>query len=134
MTQRSDQALIRAARDAREHAHAPYSGYAVGAAVRTRSGRIFTGCNIENASFGATVCAERVALWKAVSEGERDFDALAVVTLNGGSPCGLCRQVMAEFAPEMRIIIADLQGNFRETTVEDLLPDRFRPEDIVTED
>ena len=133
MTQRSDQALIRAARDAREHAHAPYSGYAVGAAVRTRSGRIFTGCNIENASFGATVCAERVALWKAVSEGERDFDALAVVTLNGGSPCGLCRQVMAEFAPEMRIIIADLQGNFRETTVEDLLPDRFRPEDIVTE-
>ncbi len=134
MTRRSDQALIRAARDAREHAHAPYSGYAVGAAVRTRSGRIFTGCNIENASFGATVCAERVALWKAVSEGERDFDALAVVTLNGGSPCGLCRQVMAEFAPEMRIIIADLQGNFRETTVEDLLPDRFRPEDIVTED
>jgi len=129
-----DEALIAVAQRAREHAYAPYSGYAVGAAVRTRSGRVFTGCNVENASYGATVCAERVALWKAVSEGERDFEAIAVVTLNGGSPCGPCRQVMAEFAPDMRVIIADVHGNARVTTVRELLPDRFKPEDVVGEE
>lgn len=131
MSRDLDEALIAAARRAREHAYAPYSGYAVGAAVRTRSGRVFTGCNVENASYGATVCAERVALWKAVSEGERDFEAIAVVTLNGGSPCGLCRQVMAEFAPDMRVIVADIHGNARVTTVHELLPDRFGPEDVL---
>ncbi|HEX77544.1 MAG TPA: cytidine deaminase [Dehalococcoidia bacterium] len=129
-----DEALIAVAQRAREHAYAPYSGYAVGAAVRTRSGRVFTGCNVENASYGATVCAERVALWKAVSEGERDFEAIAVVTLNGGSPCGPCRQVMAEFAPDMRVIIADVHGNARVTTVRELLPDRFKPEDVMGEE
>jgi len=105
----------------------------VGAAVLTRSGRVFTGCNIENASYGATVCAERVALWKAVSEEEREFEAIAVVTANGGSPCGICRQVMAEFGPDMRVIIADIHGNMRVTRVKDLLPDQFRPDDIMVE-
>ncbi len=124
-------ALVEAARAARARAYAPYSRYAVGAAVLTRAGRIFTGCNIENATYGATVCAERVALWKAVSEGERDLVAIAVVTENGGSPCGICRQVMAEFGPDMRVLIADVAGNVRETTVQALLPDRFGPEDLL---
>ena len=103
----------------------------MGAAVLTASGRIFTGCNVENASFGATVCAERVALWKAVSEGEREFVAIAVVTVNGGSPCGMCRQVMAEFAPRALVIVADQVGRRRTLTVEELLPDRFRPDDLL---
>ncbi len=132
MSQLPESSLVAAARAARERSYAPYSHYAVGAAVLTRSGRVFTGCNIENASYGATVCAERVALWKAVSEGEREFEAIAVVTANGGSPCGICRQVMAEFRPDMKVIIADISGNVRATTVRDLLPDRFRPDDIVT--
>jgi cytidine deaminase len=125
--------LVTAARAARLRAYAPYSHYLVGAALLTHAGRIFTGCNVENASYGATVCAERVALWKAISEGERDFAAIAVVTINGGSPCGVCRQVMAEFAPGMTVIVADLKGQARIAMVQDLLPDRFHPEDIVIE-
>lgn len=123
--------LIAAAANAREHSYSPYSRYAVGAAVLASSGRIFTGCNVENASFGATVCAERVALWKAISEGEREFVAIAVVTINGGTPCGLCRQVMAEFAPRALVIVADQAGRRRTMTVEDLLPNRFRPDDLL---
>lgn len=123
--------LIAAAANARVHSYSPYSRYAVGAAVLTSSGRIFAGCNVENASFGATVCAERVALWKAVSEGEREFVAIAVVTVNGGSPCGLCRQVMAEFAPRALVIVVDQAGRRRTMTVEELLPDRFRPDDLI---
>ncbi|MCS7219974.1 MAG: cytidine deaminase [Anaerolineae bacterium] len=125
-------ALIAAAQAARAHSYSPYSRYAVGAAVLTRAGQVFTGCNIENASYGATVCAERVALWKAVSEGERDFEAIAIVTDNGGSPCGICRQVMVEFAPTMKVIIADTSGNVRVTTVDDLLPDRFTADDLIS--
>ncbi len=131
MIETHENELIAAAANARAHSYAPYSRYAVGAAVLTSSGRIFTGCNVENASFGATVCAERVALWKAVSEGEREFVAIAVVTVNGGSPCGLCRQVMAEFAPRALVIVADQAGRRRMMTVEELLPDRFRPDDLV---
>ncbi len=89
-----------------------------------------TGCNIENASFGLTVCAERVAIWKAVSEGETDFLALAVVTSIDGSPCGACRQVMAEFALDMPVIIADLQQVHRIATVAELLPGAFTPDDL----
>ncbi len=133
MSDTPDAALIAAAQAARVHSYSPYSRYAVGAAVLTRSGQVFTGCNIENASYGATVCAERVALWKAVSEGEREFEAIAIVTANGGSPCGICRQVMAEFAPAMRVIIADTSGNVRVTAVKDLLPDRFTAGDLVSE-
>ena len=122
--------LVEAARLARQSAYAPYSHFAVGAAVLTRSGKVVTGCNIENASFGLTVCAERVAIWKAVSEGETNFLALAVVTSIDGSPCGACRQVMAEFALDMPVIIADLQQVHRIATVAELLPGAFTPDDL----
>lgn len=117
--------LVQHALQAYDLSYSPYSNYPVGAALLTRSGRVITGCNIENASYGLTVCAERVAIWKAVSEGETEFVALAVVTGNGGSPCGACRQVMAEFAPRMPVVIADTTGGRRVTTVSDLLPDVF---------
>jgi cytidine deaminase len=123
-------ALIRAAHDARRHAYAPYSGYTVGAALLTVNSRIVTGCNVENASYPAGICAERVALTKAVSEGERDFVALAVATSNGGAPCGICRQVLNEFAPDLLIFIADEQGNVEETTLDALLPSAFGPNDL----
>ena len=122
--------LVEAARHARQSAYAPYSRFAVGAAILTRSGKVVTGCNIENASFGLTVCAERVAIWKSVSEGETDFVALAVVTSIDGSPCGACRQVMAEFALDMPVIIADLQQVHRIATVAELLPGAFTPDDL----
>lgn len=122
--------LVDVARLARQAAYAPYSHFAVGAALLTRSGRVVTGCNIENASFGLTVCAERVAIWKAVSEGEADFEAIAVVTSIDGSPCGACRQVMAEFALDMPVIIADLQQVHRIATVAELLPGAFTPDDL----
>ncbi len=117
--------LIASAAAARERAYAPYSGYKVGAALRGKSGRVYTGCNVENAAYGSSMCAERTAIFKAISEGEREFEAIAVVTENGGSPCGACRQVMMEFAPGMTVIIADTQGQARVTTVRDLLPDEF---------
>jgi cytidine deaminase len=123
-------ALVRAAQQARQHAHSPYSGYAVGAAVQTRSGKTFTGVNVENASSGLTVCAERVAIWKAVSEGEPDIVALAVVTEDGASPCGACRQVLHEFGPRATVYLADPNGATRETTAGDLLPDPFGPESL----
>lgn len=122
--------LVAAAREARQAAYAPYSRFAVGAAVLTRSGRVVQGCNIENASFGLTVCAERVAIWKAVSEGETDFEAIAVVTGIDGSPCGACRQVMAEFALDMPVIIADLHQVYRIATVAELLPGAFTSDDL----
>ena len=101
--------LLRAAEGAMEHAYAPYSGFRVGAALRTVSGRVFTGCNVENASYGATVCAERAAVCKAVSEGERAFTAVAVVSSSGKPtpPCGICRQVLAEFSDDMRVALMD---------------------------
>ena len=91
---------------------------------------MFTGCNVENAVYPLGLCAERVAIFKAVSEGHRDFLAIAIVTKNGGSPCGSCRQVMHEFAPEMRVVIADETGHVRETTVAELLPDSFGASDL----
>jgi cytidine deaminase len=122
-----DEHLGELAREARARAYAPYSGYTVGAALRTRAGKIYLGANIENAAYGESMCAERVAIYKAVSEGERDFEALAVATENGGSPCGACRQVLSEFAPDMRVLILDAAGGRRETRVRDLLPDYFGP-------
>lgn len=127
MTTDIDQELLAAARAARERAYAPYSRFKVGAALRAASGRIYTGCNVENVSFGGTICAERTAIVKAVSEGERQFEAIAVVTQTGISPCGICRQVMLEFAPTMTIIIADTQGNVRVTSLPELLPDPCTP-------
>lgn len=122
--------LIAQAIEARKRAYAPYSRYKVGAALLGKSGKVYPGCNVENASYSHTVCAERTAILKAVSEGEREFEALAVVTRNGGSPCGACRQVMAEFAPELIIYIADQNGAYRTTSMKELLPDSFTPQHL----
>jgi cytidine deaminase len=123
--------LIIAACEVRKWAYTPYSKYAVGAAVLTTSGKIYDGVNIENAAFPTTMCAERVAMYKAISEGELHFEAIAVVTENAGSPCGSCRQVMAEFGLDVIVIIADLDGKVKlETTVKNLLPQAFTPKDL----
>lgn len=121
-----NQFLIDLANEARRRAYAPYSNYLVGAALRTQSGRIFTGVNVENVAYPATMCAERVAIFKAVSEGEQAFDVLAVVTSDGSAPCGGCRQVLAEFGMQTLVLIADGDGQLlRQVTVADLLPDAF---------
>jgi cytidine deaminase len=121
--------LIAAAREVRQHAYVPFSHYQVGAALLAPDGKIYTGCNVENSSFGATICAERTAVVKAVSEGERRFVAGAVVTRDGGSPCGICRQVMFEFAPDMTVILVDEAGHIRhEGSLRDLLLLGFRLE------
>ncbi len=119
--------LIDLAKQVRKKAYAPYSRYKVGAALLGKSGTVYTGCNVENASYGHTICAERAAVLKAVSEGEREFEAVAVVTKNGGSPCGACRQVLSEFSPELIIYIADKDGEYRTATLKQLLPDSFTP-------
>jgi cytidine deaminase len=118
--------LIKIATEVRKWAYVPYSHYQVGAAVLTESGRIYDGVNIENAAFPVTVCAERTAIFKAVSNGEKDFQAIAVVTKDGGTPCGSCRQVMAEFSPEMLVILADENGKIKsESKLSALLPGAF---------
>lgn len=117
--------LVEAAIVARQRAYAPYSGYRVGAAVLTGDGTIVSGCNVENASYGATICAERVALTRAVAEGRSGFVAIAVATEDSGSPCGICRQVMAELGPDMIVFICDTAGVYRFTDVRTLLPDSF---------
>jgi cytidine deaminase len=125
------QRLITAAMEARQWAYAPYSNYAVGAALLCTSGRVYEGVNIENAAYPMTICAERVAVFKAVSEGERQFLAIAVVTKNGGTPCGACRQVLAEFGLETIVLIADANGHLvKETTVKELLPGAFGLHDL----
>ncbi len=124
--------LIQTALEARKWAYAPYSNYAVGAGLLTASGRIYEGVNVENAAYPETICAERVAVFKAVSEGERNFQAIAVVTENGGSPCGACRQVLAEFGLEVTVLIADAVGNLlQEMPLRDLLPQAFTPKDLT---
>jgi cytidine deaminase len=123
-------ALIELATKAREQAYAPYSHYAVGAALRGKSGRVYTGCNVENAVYSLTICAERNALFKAVSEGEREFVALAVVTANGGSPCGSCRQVLAEFNPDLPVLIAVPGKLIAVQIIAELLPHAFGPSDL----
>lgn len=124
--------LVQAALAVRQRAYAPYSNYWVGSAVLTHDGTVIVGCNVENASYPATICAERVALTAAVAQGHRDFTAIAVATLNGGTPCGICRQVMAELGPTMTVYISDAAGNFRTTTVDALLPGAFRGDSLVT--
>jgi cytidine deaminase len=124
--------LIETARQARNWAYAPYSHYAVGAALLTTGGRIYDGVNIENAAFPTGICAERVAIFKAVSEGEREFSTIVVMTDNGGTPCGSCRQVMAEFGLSTQVLVVDTTGKVHmDTTVEGLLPRAFRPEDLL---
>jgi cytidine deaminase len=122
------QNLIDQARRAREHAYAPYSNFTVGAAVMTATGEIFTGANIENASLGATVCAERVAIFAAVAAGCRDLTALAVIadTPDPVAPCGLCRQVLAEFNPDCPVLLANTAGRWRLANLKELLPQTFR--------
>jgi cytidine deaminase len=121
------EALVAAARDARGHASAPYSGFAVGAAILTRGGAIYTGVNVENASYGLTICAERVALFKAISEGERDFAAVAVVTdtATPTAPCGACRQVLWEYAGDVPVILANLTSILGRHAMTELLPAPF---------
>lgn len=131
----SDAELVRAALEARERAYAPYSRFHVGAALLTAGGRVFSGANVENASYGLSLCAERVAVFKAVSEGEREFLKIAIVCPGSCRPCGACRQVLAEFAPELWVICADPQGHVRAGPLSELLPEPFLPEhlDISTD-
>ncbi len=131
LTDELRQRLISEAIAARQKAYAPYSNYAVGAALLTASGRIYKGVNVENAAYPATMCAERVAVFNAITQGERQFVAVAVVTANGGTPCGSCRQVLAEFSLETRVLIADAEGHLiSEATVADLLPGAFGAKDL----
>ena len=132
LTDEERPSLIDLANEARRCAYAPYSNYPVGAALRTKSGKVFTGVNVENAAYPTGMCAERTAVFKAVSEGEREFEVIAVVTDNGGSPCGSCRQVLAEFGLDTLVLIANGKGKLlQETTVKDLLPGAFTPEHLM---
>jgi len=131
LSKQEKQSLIDLANMARQRAYSPYSNYPVGAALRTKTGRIFTGVNVENAAYPQTICAERVAVFKAVSEGEKEFEVISVVTDNGGSPCGGCRQVLAEFGLDTIVLMADRDGKLlKETTVKELLPEAFTPEHL----
>lgn len=123
--------LIQSALDTQKRAYCPFSNFPVGAALRSTNGQIFQGCNVENISFGLTNCAERVAIGTAVAAGEQKFMAIVVVSRGGVSPCGACRQVLAEFNPTLPIIMVDSQkqGEFKQTTLDKLLPARF--EEIV---
>jgi cytidine deaminase len=127
MTDKERTNLIAVASKAREHAHAPYSHFRVGAALRANSGRIFTGCNIENSTFGLTLCAERVAVFKALSEGERGFNAVAVIadTERLTPPCGACRQILWEFCGDAEVILSNLSGQMMVRRMSDLFPDAF---------
>ncbi len=134
ITKAEKQSLIDLANEARRRAYVPYSKYPVGAALRTKSGRMFTGVNVENAAYPQTMCAERVAVFKAVSEGETDFEVISVVTKNGGSPCGGCRQVLAEFGLNTIVLMANENGELvKEMTVKELLPEAFTPKHLVTD-
>lgn len=116
--------LLDAARQVRDRAYAPYSRFAVGAALRGRSGRTYVGCNVENLSFGLTICAERAALCSALAAGEREFEAIAIVadSRHPVTPCGACRQVLAEFAPNLAVLCANLENQVHDATLAELLP------------
>src|SRR3954463_8361838 len=127
MTTDRQQAVIRAAIDVRQRAYAKYSNFLVGAAVLAADGKIYTGCNVENSSYGLTICAERAAVFHAIAAGQRQFQLLAIATAGGGTPCGACRQVIAEFAPELPILIIDVHqpDKIVELNLRDLLPQAF---------
>lgn len=120
--------LIKLAQEAAKKAYAPYSGFNVGAALLCKSGNVYTGCNVENSSYGASNCAERTALFKAVSEGERDFVKIAIVSEKGGLtfPCGICRQVLSEFMPNGRIVLYSDEQGIKEFALNELLPYAFK--------
>ncbi|MDA7649106.1 cytidine deaminase [Akkermansiaceae bacterium] len=127
----TDQELITIATEAKNQAYAPYSKFHVGAAILGKSGKVYPGCNVENASYGLTNCAERVAIGVAISSGEKEFEAIAISVKGGGSPCGACRQVLNEFAPNLRVIMADEDGQLvREMTLNQLLPEAFGPKSL----
>ncbi len=131
MSHPAEAKLIQAALAASEHAYIPYSNYRVGAALLTPAGAVFSGCNVESASYTPTICAERTALVKAISAGQREFSTIAVVTRDGGSPCGVCRQLLYEFSPGLLVIMADLEGVARQrATLADLLPFGFGPANL----
>jgi cytidine deaminase len=133
LTNELRQTLIDTALEARKWAYAPYSQYQVGAALLTASDRIYDGVNVENAAYPSSICAERVAVFKALSEGEKDFVALAVASPNGATPCGACRQVLAEFGLDTLILIVNSKGEvIQETSLSSLLPSAFQPQDLVT--
>lgn len=133
MEEKEIQRLIKAAAEARKRAYVPYSRFAVGAAVAAADGRVFGGCNVENAAYGSSMCAERVAVFKAVSEGASDLVALAVVTAGPGiaAPCGACRQVLVEFNPEMLVVMGNTAGDYRVSSAAELLPGAFTRDDLV---
>ncbi len=125
--------LIEEAKEARKQAYVPYSKFAVGAALLTENGKVYRGCNIENAAYSMANCAERTVLFKAISEGEKNFKLLAVVADTGRpcSPCGACRQVISEFCPpDMKVVLTNLKGDLLETTVKELLPGAFNAGDL----
>ena len=137
------QELIKLAFEAREHSYSPYSGFCVGAALLTSGGKVYQGCNVENASYGAAICAERNAAMKAVYDGERRFEAIAICGYPRGGraedagfayPCGICRQVMREFAPDLEILCLNGAGEERTFTLSELLPHSFGPEHLSRED
>lgn len=131
VTREMRESLVQEALAARAASYAPYSNYPVGAAVLAGSGKVYRGANIENASYPATVCAERVAAYKALSEGERELVAIAVVSDSGGFPCGICRQVLNEFNGELVVIVANGEGEISAVTALDrLLPHAFGPQDL----
>lgn len=127
-----DEELVRIASLARRRAYAPYSKYKVGAAIRTKRNKVYSGANVENASYGLTVCAERTAAFAAVNAGDTAFDAIAIVIDDERlpTPCGACRQVLVEFSPEMRVILATAGGKRKVTTLRELLPDPFLSENL----
>lgn len=131
LTDKQRKELIEQAREVRGKAYAPYSNYQVGAALLTSTGKIFTGVNVENAAYPDSMCAERSALFSAVSAGERRFEAIAVATRNGGTPCGSCRQVLSEFGLDIDVFLVDDSGEVvQHSTVRDLLPGAFLPDDL----
>jgi len=131
LTEEKKQELIKAAIEVQEKAYAPYSNYHVGAALLTKTDQVFLGVNVENAAYPDTICAERSAVVSAVSAGERDFEAIAVATRNGGTPCGSCRQVLAEFGLDIEVLLVDERGNLvQQSTVRELLPGAFQPKDL----
>ena len=135
MSSLDQSALLKAAVAAAARAYAPYSGFPVGAALLTESGEVITGCNVENASYGLTMCAERVAVFRAVAEGHRKFTAIALSVPGGGAPCGACRQVLNEFNPDLTVLIGDENGTLHhELTLSDLLPHSFGPDSLKTND
>ena len=129
----TDSDLVALALQARERAYAPYSNFPVGAALLGKSGKVYTGCNVENASYPLVMCAERVAVYRAVADGERQFVAIAVVTETGATPCGACRQVLREFGGpdgQLRVVVADRTGQWEAFTISDLLPAAFTPDQL----